>query len=206
MERGIADYEARCLKQEKTIHKLRSLLSHYRILAEELQEERDILNHIILEMTCRAKMELAEEVFYRLDKGSSKEEIENAVMLSLRKDFGDRDTDGRLQPFFNFMFDGVLDGLSHDYPDLSPLDRNMYCGMLTGAKTGLLMRVFGFTKVQQVYYAQKRLIKKIWKEGNERRVKYTALLEKKDCAYWKNLLPLHDLTFKRNGKAKKDKN
>lgn len=206
MQNNITDHEIICQKQEETIHNLRALVSHYRIIAEELQEERDILDHIILEMTCRAKMELAEEIFYRLDKGSSKEELEKAVLLSLRNDLGDRDMDGKLQPFFNFVFDGVLDSLTQDYPDLSPLERNMYCSMLTGAKANLLMRVFSFTKVQQVYYAQKRLIKKIWKGKNGRRLKYTALLEKKDCAYWKNLLPLHDLTIKRNGKAKKDKN
>jgi len=206
MHNYFTDHEDRHRKEEETIHNLRALISHYRIIAEELQDERNILNDIILEITCRAKMELADEILYRLDKGSSKEELEKAVLLSLRKDLGDRDTDGKLQPFFNFIFDGVLDSLSHDYPDLSPFDRNMYCGMLTGAKTNLLMRVFSFTKVQQVYYAQRRLIKKIWKGGNERRVKYAALLEKKDCAYWKNLLPLHNLTFKRNGKAKKDKN
>lgn len=198
--------ETRIQELERRVHNLESLLRHHKLRETELLEERDILNHLILKLAYRSKMELAEEILYRLDKGCSKQELENVILESLREDMGDRVRIGRAQPLVNYLFDGVIESIEEDYPGISTFEKNLFCCMMTGVKARLLRLVFGFNKDNQVYYAQRDLIKRIWKDGNGRRVKYAELLKKKDCAYWKNLLPLHNLTVKRNGKAKKDKN
>ena len=200
-----SDYAARCIELEKKVNNMKSLVSHHKRIADDLIEERKILNRLILDLAYRSKVQLAEEILYRLEKQSTKEDLEKAILISLRQDLGDKEKAGSIQPLVNYLYGGVIDRLREDYPSFSPFELNLFCCMLSGIKASMLKYVFSFPKVYHVYYAQKELIRKIWKGGSRHRVKYAQLLEKKDWAYWKNLLPLHDLTINRNGKDKKDK-
>ena len=186
-------------------HNLESDLS-YHVKKERVMEEktRQLLKGAI-STEYGAFIGLAEEVLYRLDIGTDKDNLQKHCISKLRKYLGTHKVLGALAKEINHEFFGLVEAMLTDYPQFGPFEVNLYCCMVINVRDSIIREVFELGTPEKTARAKHDLRQDIWALRSKRRVKYMKLLEKKDCTYGKKLLSLHDLKKFPNGKPEKNK-
>ncbi|MBO4341196.1 MAG: hypothetical protein J5835_07200 [Bacteroidales bacterium] len=184
--------ELRRTRQDLYYHKKRN--KFLRLVIQKLRTAAITADYSLL-------LEITETALWRLDAGISKEDLVNLILGPVRDIIGTKTKTGDLPVRINLAFHGIIDRLEKDLPDCGPYDINLFCACVIDINNLMIAEVFGLDSKEKAAKEKYRLLSRIRKIGSEDKNEYMELLEKKNCSYGKNLLPLRDMIKQRNGKA-----
>ena len=179
--------------------------SYYKRKSEVLENTCRILLKGAISTEYGAFVELADILLDKLSHGTSKEDMERAIMKLLRKYFGSYKEVGILAKEINRACFNLIDSLTGDFPDIGILEVNIFCCMIINMRDSLIRDIFELGTDAKTAHAKHDIIMRIKKMRSPRRLKYMKMLQKKDCNDGKNLLSLHDLSKFCHGKPEKNK-